>query len=51
MIASEMASRHQPMNWRDSIGASDMGHAGGVPEACKGHAASRSLFREQGLRE
>ncbi len=33
VIASEMASRHQPMNWRDSIGASDIGHAGGVPEA------------------
>ncbi len=32
-IASEMASRHKPMNWRDSIGASDIGHAGGVPEA------------------
>ncbi len=31
--AKEMASRHQPMNWRDSIGASDIGHAGGVPEA------------------
>ncbi len=23
------------MNWRDSIGASDIGHAGGVPEAEK----------------
>ncbi len=33
VIASGMASRHQPMNWRDSIGASDIGHAGGVPEA------------------
>ncbi len=32
MIASETASRHQPMNWCDSIGASDIGHAGGVPK-------------------
>ncbi len=31
MIASEMASRHQPMNWRDSIEASDIGHAGAFP--------------------
>ncbi len=51
VIASETASRHQPMNWRDSKGASDIGHAGGVPEAWIAHAASRSLFREQGLRE
>ncbi len=49
MIASETASRHQPMNWHDSIEASDIGHAGGVPDAF--NAASRSLFREQGLRE
>ncbi len=32
VIASETASRHQPMNWRDSIRASDIGHAGGVPK-------------------
>ncbi len=32
VIASETASCHQPMNWRDSIRASDIGHAGGVPK-------------------
>ncbi len=31
MIASETASCHQPINWRDSIEASDIGHAGVFP--------------------
>ncbi len=39
MIASKTASRHQPMNWRDSIRASDIGHAGSVLKSVK-HAAS-----------
>ncbi len=33
LIASGTASRHQPMNWHDSITASDIGHAGGIPKA------------------
>ncbi len=33
VIASEMASRHQPMNWRDSIWVFRLGHAVGVPDA------------------
>ncbi len=44
MIASETASRHQPMNWRDSIEASDIGHAGGVPDAF--NAALSSPMKE-----
>ncbi len=44
MIASEMASRHQPMNWRDSIWVSDIGLAVGVPDAV--NAALSSPMKE-----
>ncbi len=50
VIASETASRHQPMNWRDSIGFQTSVTQEAFPKR-EVHAASRSLFREQGLRE
>ncbi len=43
-------SHHQPMNWRDSIWASDNRSLLGVPTAVS-YAASHSLLREQGLRK
>ncbi len=35
VIASETASRHQPMNWRDSLWVPGLGHSEGVPVAYK----------------
>ncbi len=49
VIASEMASRHQPINWRDSIWFQTRSRR--RRSRCVSYAVSRSLFREQGLRE
>ncbi len=40
---------NQPMNWRDSIWVQTRSRSG--RSRCISYAASRSLFREQGLRE
>ncbi len=48
---SRRRPRHQPMNLCDSIRASDNRHAQGRSQSVLAYAASRSLFREQGLRE
>ncbi len=44
---SRRRPRHQPMNWRDSIRASDNWHAQGHSQSVLAYAASRSLFRER----
>ncbi len=39
MSASGAALRHQPINWRDSIRASDDRHAQGRSQSAKAHTA------------